>query len=823
MNKLIRVLSISALIAAQSLSASYANSANQSSALGINTNEAMDINSSMPFVDLFKLSAPFEEARPWFTKGKISYDKNGWPKNLNGGQVGTRFISNLPAKTIPAGLYTVLYKGEGKITYGADAKLVSHTSGKDIIRIRPGKNGRISAYLIIKESNPENYIRDIHVLMPGGICMGNSFKRVDEARQCGNHKFLSFEQYHEQILFNPDYLDFMKDFKVIRFMNMSGITRNDNQVHWQDRPTMSQSTWGGKEGVRGVPLEVMIELANQVNADPWFNLPHRADNTYVRNYASLVRDNLKPSLKSYIEYSNEAWNGIFSQAHYMKKMGMQMHLDKNKDQAGYKFFSRRSVEIFKIWEDVFGGTERIVRVMGAMTTNKRLSETLLGYKDAYKHTDALAIAPYFYIDQREIHGIRSIDSIFKKLMSPKNRYSIPNILKSVKAQAAIAKKYKVSLVAYEGGQHLVAYKTHTVREGPNPYLIFANKDKRMAELYYHFLQGWKQNGGTLFVAFSAPRLYTWIGSWGIKEYISQPASEAPKYQALLAFNKNQPCWWEGCRSPARAVHTVKPAVVATTRKPRSAQTQPLDPLDFGSSVANIRKVSHVAPDFSSRMQAEQHKPVIRPLQDSLPTAISSLDDKVNAFRHEISRVKDRQRVFSRNSNFRLMHVIDGHIRDSRDLAADWQAHWDPQYLHIRVDVADDNFIKDSDKPWSDDSIEIFIDADDSQLSSYDGKNDFQFMFRWKDYGVSASSKSPRRNLAGIKQKMIKTRKGYVLEASIPWRLLGMHPSVGQTIGIDVQVNDDDDGYERDGKLAWSAQQDIAWKNPSTFGQLVLTE
>ncbi len=819
MKRIIRVLSITAYIAAQSLSVSSANSLNQASALGINTNEAMDINSSMPFIDLFKLSAPFEESRPWLTKGKITYDKNGWPKDLHGGQAGTRFVSNLPANTIPAGLYTVLYKGEGKITYGVDAKLVSRTPGKDIISLKPGKNGRISAYLIIKESNPRNHIRDIRVLMPGGICMGDAFKRVKEARECGDRKYLSFEQHHEQLLFNPDYLDFMKDFKVIRFMNMSGITRNDLS-HWAKRPTMSQATWGGKEGVRGVPLEVMVELANQVNADPWFNLPHKADDTFVRNYARYVRDNLKPALKPYIEYTNEAWNGIFSQAHYMKNMGMKQRLDKNKDQAGYKFFSKRSVEIFKIWESVYGGTERIVRVMGAMTTNKRLSETLLSYQNAYLHTDALAIAPYFYIDQKEIHGIRSIDSIFKKLVSPKNRYSIPNILKSVKMQSEVAKKYKVSLVAYEGGQHLVAYKTHTVRDGPNRYLIFANKDKRMSELYYRFLKGWQQNGGELFVAFSAPRLYTWIGSWGIKEYITQPAHEAPKYQALMAFNKNEPCWWEGCRTPAKSLSAQKSTTIARAQTPKKPPAR-LDPLDFGTHDLPVHRVSHVESRFNTRIKAER-KTTIRPLQDSLSAAISSLDNKWSAKTHKIRRVKDRNRIYSRHSNFRLMNVVDGYIKDSRDLAADWQAHWDRQYLHLRVDVADDNFIKDSSKPWSDDSIEIYIDADGSQLSTYDKKNDFQFIYRWKDYGIGMGHNSPRRNLSGVKQKMVKTRKGYVLETSIPWRLLGVHPSEGHTLGIDVQINDDDDGSQRDGKLAWNAQQDIAWKNPKSFGQLVLT-
>ena len=813
MKNIIRVFSISALLAAQSFILSHANSLNQASPLGINTNEAMDINSSVPFVDLFKLALSFEHARPWLTKGNIAYDKNGWPIRLNGGQAGTRFISNLPANTIPAGLYTVLYKGEGKLSYGVDAKLVSHTQGKDIIRIKPGKNGRISASIIINKSNPRNYLREIRILLPGGICMGNAFKRVAEARQCRNGKFLAFEQHHERIIFNPDYLNFMKDFKVIRFMNMSGITRNDLSS-WNKRPTVSQATWGGKEGVRGIPLEIMVELANQIGADPWFNLPHKANDHFVINYARYVKKHLNPSLKPYIEYTNEAWNGIFSQHHYMVNMGQKLKLDKNKYTAGSKFFSKRSVEIFKIWENVYGANKNIVRVMGAFTTNKRLSETLLSYKDAYKYTDALAIAPYFYINQKETHRIRSVDSVFRKLTSVKNPYSIPNILKFVKSQSKIAKKYKVSLIAYEGGQHLVAYKTHTVREGPNRYLIYANKDKRMAELYYDFLQGWKNNGGELFVAFSAPRLYTWIGSWGIKEYITQPAKEAPKYQALLAFNKNSPCWWDGCQTQTKAIPARVRTKVARTQVKKSTQKRgALTPLDFDKPPTYR---INTKPNFKKVSFKENNAPIIQSPKAILKQAAIWSNKK-----HLISRVLDSHRIFSRNSNHRLMNIIDGEIKDSRDLAANWQAHWDPSYLHIRVDVADDKVVKDSKLPWSDDSIEIFIDADASQLSSYDKKNDFQFFYRMKDLGIGMGKNSPRRSTQGVKQKMVKTHSGYVLETSIPWRLLGIHPATGHNIGIEIQVNDDDNGSGRDGKLAWNAKDDTSWQNPSSFGQLTL--
>jgi hypothetical protein len=156
-----------------SIQSSIVNAApNARSAMGINTNEIMDTVASIPFIDVFKTSLPFEEGRPWITKGKVDYDKHGWPKNLNGGQVGTRFLHQVPAKAVPDGNYTVLYDGEGMLTYSDDAKLIHREKGKDIISIvasRSGVKDELRVKLLIKHSNPKDYLRNVRVIMPGGI------------------------------------------------------------------------------------------------------------------------------------------------------------------------------------------------------------------------------------------------------------------------------------------------------------------------------------------------------------------------------------------------------------------------------------------------------------------------------------------------------------------------------------------------------------------------------------------------------------------------------------------------------------------------------
>ena len=774
MNQIQRIVWFFLIVAFYQLSLSSnafgAPSANSRSPLGINTNEALENNTSLPFVDLFRLALPFEEARPWFTKGNVKFDRQGWPKALNKGQAGTRFISQMPPQNLPAGLYTVRYDGEGKIRYGASAKLVKRMKHKDLIRFVPMKNRLITATLFIDKTNPNNHIRNIRILMPGGVCSGKAFVRVGHKKSCRGRKYLSFAKYYKQIIFNPDYLKFMRDFKVIRFMNMGGVTRN-NIRHWKDRPQLSKATWGGKEGVRGIPLEIMVELANQLNADPWINIPHKASKAYIYHYANYIKEHLRPHLKVYIEYSNETWNDLFvPQAEHMKQTGMRYRLDKDRRIAGAKYYSQQSVAIFKQWQTVFTSTRRLVRVMGGKTADTAYTHLVLGYKNAYKYVDALAIGPYFYISQKEAHRIRSVSAIFKRLTAPSNPYSIGNVLKVAKQQANIAKRYGVDLIAYEGGQHLVDYKTHSLKEGGTPYLVQANKDPRMAQLYYHLLTGWKKAGGKLFVLFSAPRPYTWHGSWGIKEYITQPVGKTPKYRAALTFKKGKPCWWRGCSS---------------------------------ASIVRHKKPKTIAKHLVSGTKAVAEKPIIARIYKAKTVALK----------------------WSRNRFRKISNLVVGDIENSKDLSAQWRASWDNKKLYLQVTVVDDRLIQDSANHWADDSIEIYLDADNSHRAKYDGRNDIKFSFRLKDKRVTIDGIKSRLNanklVQAIQFKMRKLARGYHLEVAIPWKALKIKPRTNQKIGFEVQVNDDDDGKQRDAKVAWNGKVDQAWKNPQMFGAIVL--
>ncbi|MGB0848371.1 MAG: hypothetical protein ACPGSM_16700 [Thiolinea sp.] len=580
--------------------------------LGINLEEpqpeADDVGGQpIPFADIFRIGRPFPE----YSCSEIVYDEHGWPKEipescndeehpvLHVPSYATTLISRyVPFGTLPTGKYTVLYEGSGNIQYsGIGSKLVSESAqGRDIIEITPdllktraGAGLRVQ----IKDITAGDHIRNIRIIMPGGICEGNPFLRVEGEDECPAGTYRSFVASYEQdrnaIIFNPQFMRFLKDFKVIRTMNfMKASPRNPcykftddeyfecllQEFNWDQRAKMDDAMWGGSfrtdlvdRANRGVPLEVTVALANQLQRDPWFNLPHNATDDYVEKYATYVRDNLDSKLKAHIEYTNEPWNGPFWANPYTIAKGKERELDDRDYWAGLYYYTERSVEIFNIWQTVWGGTDRLVRIINTQHNGGEFaSRNMLKHKGAYQTIDALASGPYFFgcwnrastrcQDEEAIpmvlKDITSVDDIFDILDDPDNPYGMDSTKNYVKLQAEVAKEYDVDLYAYEGGQHLTVTwgDADVATERKHKILdLFraANRDSRMANRYSHLLNGWKENGGKLFALYTMPQTYHTFGSFGIKEHLAQPRQNAPKYDMSMQFQEQQGhCWWEGC-------------------------------------------------------------------------------------------------------------------------------------------------------------------------------------------------------------------------------------------------------------------------------------
>ncbi len=314
-------------------------------------------------------------------------------------------------------------------------------------------------------------------------------------------------------------------------------TNNATVETWDQRPTPHMQTQGGN---KGVALEYMILLANKLKASPWFCMPHEASHDYVENFAKMVKEKLDPSLKVYVEYSNEVWNFQFEQSRYASRVGQGMKLSDDPFEAALSYYAKRSEEIFQIWEDVFGSSDRLVRVVAAQSGNPWTSEKILGFEKAHESADALAIAPYFGGDLGKPETQNQVARISLGEIMNRCRTHMAKGHRKVRAHAALAKKYGLALIAYEGGQHLVG--TGGAENNPELTALFlaANRDPEMKTLYLQDLQGWKKAGGGLYTAFSSMGRYGKWGSWGLLQHENQDPATAPKYQAILEFMGKKP-------------------------------------------------------------------------------------------------------------------------------------------------------------------------------------------------------------------------------------------------------------------------------------------
>ena len=114
--------------------------------------------------------------------------------------------------------------------------------------------------------------------------------------------------------FNPDWLARIENLRSLRFMDWMS-TNGSTSTTWEKRAAVQDYSYIR----RGVPAEVMIELSNFIGADPWFNMPHMADDAYFKAFAELTESTLRKDLRAYVEYSNEVWNFIFPQAVYARE------------------------------------------------------------------------------------------------------------------------------------------------------------------------------------------------------------------------------------------------------------------------------------------------------------------------------------------------------------------------------------------------------------------------------------------------------------------------------------------------------------------------
>lgn len=528
--------------------------------VGMNITGIVYYGSQWVFVDLIKSSSSWISQNAtgpslWDTQyaNSIVKDENDYPLELpvivQGTPVPQILLTIIANSYHPAGEYTFLADGEGEVVFsgsGVTAKLVQPSlAGSSLTYKVTLQSPHGNVFAKIKSSVKGNHLRNMRFIMPG------------------------FLDSYQSEPFHPEFLLRLKGNKAFRYMDL--MRTNDNEIKVASKRTSplfrSQAT-----AVGGLAFEYIAALANATGTDAWINIPHQADVQYITELATQLYCRLSKDRKIYVEFSNELWNGIFSQSNWLYKSGCEDQstfvpftsgndwgvLGCNDGASGSRFHAKKLVQIYEIFKNIFGNDfdSRIVKVVASQAGNPATAKSVL---EAFNEPslnpnkikpDALAIAPYFggkLANQvyDECNVVANADTILREqcigaktlnnFLVEVNTAMETDSFERMRANKLLANQFGVKLIAYEGGQHLVGTSGRENSLALTNLLIAANRAPEMKSLYLKYYDYWFNNAnvkGDLFMSFSFVVVPGKWGSWGVYETQDQDITSAPKAQAL---------------------------------------------------------------------------------------------------------------------------------------------------------------------------------------------------------------------------------------------------------------------------------------------------
>ncbi len=520
-----------------------------------------DWSAQQPFLDIMKT------ARPWIGHlphqyGGIEYnelvksghiDSEGWVLSLprDAGSVGTLILTDLPeaAASSLEGRYVLRFEGAGVIEPKGRARNIRYGRGEVRFDYTPGPG---SVEIRIQRTNVNNPVRRISV--------------VREDR---------LELWEKGAIFNPDWTARLEPFATLRFMDWME-TNNSTQSLWEHRPLVSDASWA----LHGVPLEVMLALSNSLSKNAWVNIPHLADDRYVRSFAQIVRGGMDPAHRVYVEYSNEVWNFQFAQTRWADAQALARW---GKADVGTQFYAMRAAQIARMWSKMFKGAEgQLVNVISSQTGWLGLEENILtaplvvseGAPEPREAFDAYAVTGYFggilglearrdlvtgWLDeslarandvvtaqgltvtsrQAEIDATKyeyavavAAQELTDGSVSGQNSDTISDLRDRVwPYHAKVAKQAGLDMIMYEGGTHIVGIGTQVDDERLTDFFQHFNYSPQMGALYSALMDGWTAAGGHMFNAYADIYVPTKWGSWGALRHLDD---SNPRWDALVA-------------------------------------------------------------------------------------------------------------------------------------------------------------------------------------------------------------------------------------------------------------------------------------------------
>jgi hypothetical protein len=302
----------------------------------------------------------------------------------------------------------------------------------------------------------------------------------------------------------PELLADLAPYKVLRFMDWNQTNDSNNvQAVWSTRKQKTQPQ------SEPVAFEWQIDLCNRAKTDYWLNVPHEAQPDYWPKLAQLVHDQLDPSLRVYVEWSNEVWNSGFPQNAYAASQAKTLKLAGATPAIAYQVYE--SVRMYEAFETVFGkGSPRLVKVIaGQAAWTGPCGDEMLAFADTTINpkgtkADAYAIAPYF-----SGNSIQDLTT------------SIATVVGWTQSSFTCATGGGLPLISYEGGSDSFS--------APSNGCTTLQHDPGMHDLYTSYFDG--ISGAKLTGPFMQ---YTHTGAcWGLKQSAGDTLATSPKYKGVV--------------------------------------------------------------------------------------------------------------------------------------------------------------------------------------------------------------------------------------------------------------------------------------------------
>jgi Ca2+-binding RTX toxin-like protein len=503
--------------------------------------------------DTFNAIDLFKGADAWITfdaqgneiRNAVAVDSKGWMTDIPviNGEPATVVVNVFYTQIVPSGSYIVEWTGEGDLTTYTNYEVI----GPNKIRVNytaDYSNGDNGLSLVINSTDPNNtgnYIRDIKVYQ---------------------------EKYSDLIAmgekFDPEWFQAVDDFRVLRTHDWQG-TNFSKVTDWTTNVETADQAFWVRDG-RGMPYELLVEMANETRSDLWINIPHLATDDYMKKAAEYVKANLDPDLRVYVEYTNEYWTTIFDQHPYLIQQGAQKF--GNAPFANAQAYGARASEMTQIFKDVFGADgarlyPTVTLNHGAFNTEEAITMLTTpayaaqgGKSPLEAGIRHLATDGYLYWGGTDPATAALIDSWLDDpdkgygaardyLIAQLNDDLAPAWVKG----RALADINNLSFGVYEGGALLLNGRYND--PGPARFTQF-NKDVQlsaeMRQVYEATLAAWQSTGSGPFAWYSDTGRAGPEGDYGL--WNAPDFKPELRTEAIIAANQNVDPWWTGDTRPA---------------------------------------------------------------------------------------------------------------------------------------------------------------------------------------------------------------------------------------------------------------------------------